>query len=75
MRFDKTVISPVDSQTAVTVSAYIVLDAPVGALTTNAEMANVIANVNSFTATTGAGTTVLFNGTGLGSTALLEGSL
>lgn len=75
VRFDKTVISPVDNVTPVTVSAYIVLDAPTGALTTSAEMAHVIANINSFTATTGAGTTVLFNGTGLGSVALLEGSL
>lgn len=75
VRFDKTVISPVDNATPVTVSAYAILDAPVGALTTSAEMANVIAELNSFLSTTGAGTTVLFNGTGNGSVALLEGGL
>lgn len=75
VRFDKTVISTVDSVTPVTVSAYIVLDTPVGALTTSAEMANVIAELLSFCSTTGAATTVLFDGTGNGASCLLNGSL
>lgn len=75
VRFDKTVISGVDSTTPVTVSAYVVLDAPVGAMTSIAEATNVLANLNSFLSTTGAGTTVLFAGTGNGSVALLEGGL
>lgn len=75
VRFDKTVISTVDNITPVTVSAYAVLDAPVGSLTTNAEMANVLAELMSFLATTGAGTTVLFNCTGNGADALLNGGL
>lgn len=75
VRIDKTVVSTVDNLTPVTVSAYLVLDAPIGALTTNAEMANVIAEILSFCATTGAATTVLFDCTGNGAAALLNGGL
>lgn len=75
VRFDKTVISSVDSITPVTISAYAVLDAPVGALTVNTEMANVIAELNSFMASLGASTTILFDGTGNGSAVLLNGGL
>jgi hypothetical protein len=52
-----------------------VLDAPIGALSTSAEFANVIAEVLSFCATTGAATTVLFDGTGNGAAALIQGGL
>lgn len=75
IRFDKTVMSTVDSTVPVTVSAYMVLDAPVGALIANTEMANVIAELLSFSATTGAATTVLFDGTGNGAATLLNGGL
>lgn len=75
VRVDKTVLSTVDTTTPVTVSAYMVLDAPIGAVTTTAEMANVIAELTSFCATTGAGTTVLFDGSGNGAAALLSGGL
>jgi hypothetical protein len=75
VRVDKTVVSTVDLVTPVTVSAYVVLDAPVGALTTSAELANVIANLMSFCASTGATTTILFDGTGNGATALISGGL
>jgi hypothetical protein len=75
VRFDKTVISTVDSVTPVTVSCYVVLDAPVGALTAMTEPTNVIAELASFLATTGAGTTVLFDGTGNGAAVLLSGGL
>jgi hypothetical protein len=75
VRFDKTVISSVDSVTPVTVSAYTVLDAPIGALTTSAEMANVIAELMSFLASLGADTTILYNCTGNGANALLNGEL
>lgn len=75
IRIDKTVASTVDTTKSVTVSAYIVLDAPLGALAANTEMGNVLANIMSFTATTGAATTVLFDGTGNGATALLTGGL
>jgi len=75
VRIDKTVISGVDSVTPITVSAYVVLDAPVGAMSAITEASNVLAELMSFCATTGAGTTVLFDGTGNGAAALLSGGL
>jgi hypothetical protein len=74
-RFDKTVISSVDSVTPVVVSAYIVLDAPVGALTVQTEMANVLSELGSFVFLTGADSTFLYAGTGTGSATLLDGSV
>lgn len=75
VRFDKTIISPVDTVTPVTISAYIVADLPVGAMTTQAEAANVVAELLSFSASLGATSTILFDGTGNGATCLLSGSL
>lgn len=75
VRFDKTVISGVDSETPVTVSAYAVLDSPVGALTANTEPAHVLAELMSFLASLGASTTILYDGTGNGAAALLAGGL
>jgi hypothetical protein len=75
IRVDKTVISGVDSITPVTVSAYVVLDIPVGSMTSITEATNALAELVSFVATTGAGTTVLFDGSGNGAAALLTGGL
>jgi hypothetical protein len=75
IRFDKTVASTVDATMSVVISAYCVLDAPVGGLLASTEMANTLANLQSFLSTTGAGTTVLFDGTGNGATTLLSGGL
>lgn len=75
VRFDKTVMSTVDSTLPVTISAYTVCDAPVGALTATTEITNVLAELNSFLSTTGAGTTVLFDGTGNGTKTLIDGAL
>lgn len=75
VRFDKTVMSTVDATVPVTISAYCVLDHPVGALTANTEPANVMANLNSFLASLGASTTILYDGTGNGSRELLAGGL
>lgn len=75
VRFDKTVISTVDSVTPVTVSAYVVLDAPVGAMAASTEFANVLAELMSFCASTGATTTILYDCTGNGAKTLLEGGL
>jgi len=74
IRVDKTVISTVDNVTPVTVSAYTVLVAPVGALTASTEFSNTLAELNSFNATQG-GTTLLYDGTGNGSNALITGGL
>lgn len=75
LRFDKTSISTVDSLTPVTASAYCVLDFPVGANINDDEAQSVLANLMSILATTGAGTTVLFDSTGNGAAALLNGTL
>lgn len=75
VRFDKTVVSTVDLVTPVTISAYAVLDAPIGAMAANTEFANVLANLISFSASLGASTTILYDGTGNGAAALLAGSL
>lgn len=75
IRFDLTSISTVDNATPVVSSAYLVLDNPIGAVTTNAAAANVLANLLSFCATTGAATTVLFDGTGNGASSALNGGI
>lgn len=75
VRVDKTTTSGVDSVTPITTSAYIVMDIPVGASSTLAEAANVLAEVISFTASLGASTTILYDGTGNGAVALLNGGL
>lgn len=73
VRFDKTVVGA--DALPVTVSAYAVLDFPVGNLSADTEAKNVLANLMSFLATTGAGTTVLFDCSGSGAAALTAGSL
>lgn len=74
IRVDKTVLSSVDSETPVTVSAYVVLDTPIGALTANTEPSNVVAEIGSFVHTL-ATNTHLYDGTGNGAAALLAGGL
>lgn len=73
VRIDKTV-SGVSLAPRV-VSAYIVLDAPIGDLNATTEIKNVIAELLSFCATTGAATTVLFDCTGNGADVLVSGGL
>lgn len=75
VRFDKTVASTVDTSKLVTVSAYAVIQAPAGALTAATEMENVLANLMSFLASTGATTTILFDCTGTGAVTLIGGQL
>ena len=75
VRVDKTHVSSVDDVTPVTSTAYVVLDSPVGAIETNAEPANVLAELISFVASLGASTTILYDGTGNGAASLLNGSL
>lgn len=75
VRFDKTVISGVDSITPITPSAYLVLNAPIGAMSAITECTNVVANVLSFCGSLGASTTILYDGTGNGSVCLLTGGL
>lgn len=75
IRFDKTTMSGIDVTLPITTSAYTVLDYPVGASSSSAEAAHVLANLWSFGASLGASTTILYDGTGNGSVALLTGGL
>lgn len=75
VRVDKTTVSGVDATKTITTSCYVVLDYPTGLSANGDEAKNVLANILSFCATTGAATTVLFDGTGNGAQALLTGGL
>lgn len=75
VRIDKTIAGQVDVDTPVTVSAYVVMDIPVGNMTAYAEATNVLANLQSFVSSTGATTTILYDGTGNGAVCLLSGGL
>jgi len=75
VRFDKTVMSTVDTTLPVTISAYTVLDTPVGALLATTEPAHVLAELMSFCASLGASTTILYDCTGNGAAALISGGL
>jgi hypothetical protein len=57
------------------ISFYQVAVIPVGDIANLTEATNVAAELNSFCSTTGAATTVLFDGTGFGTAALLNGSM
>jgi hypothetical protein len=75
VRIDKTVAGQVDALQKMRGSVYIVADLPVGQMTSNALIQDLVANLLSLCATTGAGTTVLFDGTGNGAKALIGGGL
>lgn len=75
VRVDKTTISGVDTVTPVTTTAYTILDYPVGASLTAAEAANVLAELVSFLASLGLNTTILYDCTGNGASALINGGL
>jgi hypothetical protein len=74
IRVDKSVVSTVDSTQTVTSSAYTVVDAPVGALTATTEIANTLAELCSLVSTL-ATNTHLYDGTGNGAKALINGTL
>lgn len=75
IRLDKKSISSVDSVTPVTTLVYTVIDSPVGAMTTNTVLTDLLANMISFLASTGADTTIKYDGTGTGAQVLINGSL
>ena len=58
-----------------TISAYIVVDIPVGDVEDYAGAKKAVANLLSFCASTGASTTILYDGTGYGAAALINGTL
>lgn len=73
VRFDKGLVCA--NLPTKTVSAYCVLDVPIGVMQDTTEAKNVLANLMSFLATTGAATTVLFDCTGNGASTLISGGL
>lgn len=72
-RIDKTVTG--SSLAPRVVSAYVVLDIPVGDLSAYTEPTAVMAELMSFCASLGASTTILYDGTGNGAAALINGTL
>lgn len=72
-RIDKTIAGT--STIPRVISAYVVVDIPFGDITTYTEVTNCVAELNSFMASLGASTTILYDGTGNGSAALINGSL
>jgi hypothetical protein len=75
LRFDLANTGYVDATKQIQTSAYLVLDIPVGNIGAYTDAAKVLANLMSFVATTGAASTVLFDGTGTGAAALINGTL
>jgi hypothetical protein len=73
VRFDKTVTGA--DSLPVTVSAYAVLDIPIGDLSVYDEAKNVLAELMSFCASLGASTTILYDCTGNGAVSLVTGGL
>lgn len=69
----KTIAGQVDTTRAETILFYIVADIPVGNLTATTEAANVLAELMSFVASTGADTTIKYDGSGTGGAVLLSG--
>lgn len=75
LRVDKRVMSTVDSAVPVTVSAYVVLDTPIGAMTTDTEFKNVLATLISAIASTGADTVIKFDCSGTFAKELVSGGI
>jgi hypothetical protein len=73
--FDVTSISTVDSITPVVTTIYQVIDSPIGAITSTSPIAEVLAYMNSFMASLGASTTILYDGSGNGAVIALNGTL
>jgi len=75
VRVDKTVAGQIDATQQMRCSAYVVLDLPIGQLTSTSLPADALANLVSFVASLGASTTILYDGTGNGAVALLSGGI
>lgn len=75
VRFDRTTAGEVDTTQNVKSSAYLVCDLPVGNLTALTAPKAVLAQLLSFCASLGASTTILYDCTGSGADALMNGGL
>jgi hypothetical protein len=68
-------LSSVDNLTPVFTLGYLILDSPVGAITDLTIPTKCMANLLSFCASQGATTTILYDGTGYGAAAAINGTL
>lgn len=75
VRVDKTIAGQTDTTKMEKISVYAVADIPVGNMSASAEVSNVVANLVSFLASTGANTTILYDGSGNGASCLINGTL
>jgi hypothetical protein len=75
VRFDKVIVGQVDTTRTETISAYVVGDFPVGNMTAYTQVYEVLANLMSFLASDGSGTTILYAGTGSGAKSLALGTI
>jgi hypothetical protein len=75
IRVDKESISGVDAVTVAPDSAYMVVDRAVGAHTDDTHVENVTAELMSFCASLGASTTILYDCSGYGARAAIDGSI
>jgi hypothetical protein len=75
IQFLKQVQGEVDTTRVENIIANLALTVPVGQLTTLADVTDLLAEMQSFVSTLGTATTVLFDGTGNGAAALINGSL
>jgi len=75
VRIDKTIPGQVDTTKTAKIEAYCVVRVPLGQLTTYTEVSNAVAELMSTMASRGLSTTILYDGTGYGAEALINGSL
>lgn len=75
VRFSRKVVSDIDPTKVVEIVWQVTGDLPVGAVTSLADAKNVLAELMSFLASTGADTTIKYDCTGTGAAALLNGTL
>lgn len=75
VRFERTIVGVDTLATRHKVVAQLTIEFPEGNVSAVTELQEAIANLLSFCATTGAATTVLFDGTGYGAAALINGTL
>lgn len=74
IRFDKTVAGQVDTSKAASIAFYVVADIPIGNLTSYAEAQNILAELMSFLASTGADNIIKFDCSGNGAVTLINGT-
>jgi hypothetical protein len=75
IRVDKVSISTVDSLTPITHTASLTISSPVGAIISQDVMKDVLAELMSLVASQGATTTILYDCSGYGADALVNGTL